>query len=1108
MPSSIILGAVFGDALMAAAALGSVGYAVASFAINMVVSSIITKALGPSNPNTADSQNNPNPGNRQQLPPATDNKLPVVYGSAFVGGTVTDLSISSDNQTMFYCLALSEVTNTENGGSGDVFTFGNIYWGGKRCVFDGTEQARVVSLLDESTGESQTNVDGKLYIYTFRNGSYTPTNGSQNAIQLMSSDGLVYKWNSSKLMSNCAFAIIKVIYNQDAGLTGLQQTKFQVTNPRSAPGDCFYDYLTSSRYGAAIPVAQIDSASLTALNTYCAGSFAYTAASGVSATQTRFRFDGTVDTQQTVMNCMQQMAASCDCLLRYNEILATWGVIVQSPSYSVAMAIDDSNMVSAIQINPTDLASTPNIIETKFANGSEKDTFASAVFSLQQLAPSLLYPNEPVNKQSASLPLINNDVRAQYIATRLLKAGREDLIVKVQIDYSGLQLEAGDIVSLTSQNYGWTAKLFRISQVTQNITDDGQVTASLTLIEYNASVYDDAAITQFQPAPNTGIPSPLIFGALTAPVVSASYPNGVVPSITVNVKTASSGVVQYAELWYSAYPSASSGQMIFAGTTAIQSNGQPYLPNTVLPVTLTNIAAGNWYFYSRMVNQLGTSGFSPASSLLQWRPTTFAYPLRYLIVAYADSITGSGMSSSPAGKSYYGLFNSNSSSYSTSASDYTWFEASPAFGSSNKLCFINRTGRLFSFGIAPATYASGTAAYVPSSTFDDTIWSALPDGQNWIDLDLRTGQLTRTGTTSTGGGQLSIVNNPNGTMVGQLQQFLTFPDGSSTYTGNAANLTIDIYGRVVGLVAPDTFYFSSYEAVATAGQTVFTPTARQAGYITGQDLIFHNGILLDTSEYTETNTTVTLNTACAAGDNITVISFRSVNANAIYYEMMGMTYSSGSGTSVCTYSNLPYQTISAGDKLTFSNSGTPTQYTVSSVNYVTKQITFTGNFTATTGAPIYRARAISATYPSFSRWNISMASDSSITPSTFQIVSGAELLFINGTVVNDQDYDITSGSITNFPDIANGNLTVIQFANSNLGVPNGSPAVVSTNTVNGQDTYNFTYNPDAFELYNTGVLQVPGVDYATGPGSFVLSTTPTYNTNVLSQQTFNRNGAA
>ena len=89
MPGSIIAAQVFG------LAAGTFAYAATAFAVNMVASSIISKAFGAQPPNYNDST--PNPGNNQQLPPAGDNKLPVVYGSAYVGGIVTDLSITSDN---------------------------------------------------------------------------------------------------------------------------------------------------------------------------------------------------------------------------------------------------------------------------------------------------------------------------------------------------------------------------------------------------------------------------------------------------------------------------------------------------------------------------------------------------------------------------------------------------------------------------------------------------------------------------------------------------------------------------------------------------------------------------------------------------------------------------------------------------------------------------------------------------------------------------------------------------------------------------------------------------------------------------------------------------
>ena len=1101
MPGTLIAAQLF--------VVGTTAYYVTAFAINMVVSSIIAKSYGADRGGAYNSTlgDQLNPGSRLQIPPAGDNKIPVVYGSAYVGGIITDLSITSDNQTLYYCLALSEVTNTENGGTPDTITFGKIYWGGKRVVFAGNGYD-VASLLDESTGLSDTSVAGLLSFYFYRNGSTNPTNSTFFAYgpQVMGNTSLTYQWNATKQMTNCAFAIVKIKYSQAANLVGIQQTRFQLTNSRSAPGDCFADYLFSTRYGAAIPTANINSASLTALNAYCNSSFTYTDFGGNSRTQARFRFDGVLETDQPIMTNLQYMATSCDCLLRYNEITSTWGVIVQSPTYTVAMALDDSNIVGPINVSPLDISSSYNIAEVKFPDSSSQDSFNTSTYNLAVVNPSLLYPNEPVNKQSISLPLVNNNVRAQYLANRFLESCREDLNIQLVIGYVGLQLEAGDIVSLTNTNYGWTAKLFRISKVVENFGDDGTVTASLTLQEYNSTIYDDKNITEFEPSPNTGLPSPNTFGTISAPSVSQQFPNAGTPSFQVSFSTSTAGIVDYVEVWYSAFASPTTAQRLFAGTSALQSDGTPYLPSTALTVQLTDIAAGNWYFFTRMVNGIGSSVFSSASSVFQWRPTTFTYGEQYIVVAYGDDLTGTNISSSPTSKNYYGLYNSASSTYSSNPADYTWYLAQPTFGTANKLCFINRTGRRFSFGTAPAQYAAATAAYVPASTFDNSIWSALPDGTNFIDLDIRTGQLTRTGTTTVGSSQIAISNNPDGTLVGSLAPFLDF-GGASTFTSSASSLTIDIYGRVVGLVPPDGFYYTSEDFSATAGQTVFTPTARQAGYITGQDLIYRNGILLDTTEYTETNTTFTMNTACALGDFVACVSFRST-ATAATYESLGLLYSSGTGTTTLTYTNLPHQTILAGDLLTFANTGSPTQYTVSSINYTTKQIVFTAAFTATAGNSIYRYRALGSTYPSFSRFTASLSAVSSYTPTTYQLISGSEILFLNGTIVNDQDYDLVGNTINNFPSSLTGNLTVIQFAPNNQGVPNGLPAAVSTFTINGQSVYSYSYNPLYFELSGNGCYYDHTVDYTTATGSYTLVPTPNNNITVLVQQTYNGTGAA
>jgi len=1006
---------------------------IAAIAVAVVATAVVAKSFAAKlkQPNPGDAGSSPNPGNRQQLPPATDNKLPVVYGSAWVGGTIIDLSISSNNQEIYYVIALCEVTN--NGA--DSITFGNVYWGGKRCTFASSTSPNVTALVDESTNTSDSSVNGRLQIYLYPNGSNsTPARGSGSAISVMQTSGLIYTWDNTKLMTNTAFAIVHVSYSTDAGTTGLQQTKFNVINSRYAPGDCFNDYLTNTVYGAAVDASQVDTTSLTALNTYCAGSFAYINASGVPATQARFRFDGVIETNRSIMDNLQDMASSCDCLLRYNEIESKWGVIVQSPTYTVAMALNDSNMVSSIQITPLDIAGSFNVVECKFPDSENQDSFNSATFDLQQIDPSLLYPNEPVNKESVALPLVNNDVRAQYIANRLLKASREDLQVQVQINYSGIQLEAGDIVTITNANYGWVAKEFRVIKVTENFMGDGAITANLLLTEFNATIYDDSSITQFQPSPNTGIPDPLIFGSIPAPTIGAQYPTATTPLFLVDLTASAQGIIQYAEVWYSAFSNPTSSQLIFAGTTEVRSSGQPYDPGSALPtISLAGIPAGNWYFFSRMVNSLGTSGFSPASTVFSWKPRTFQFGERYLAVAYADDATGStNFSFSPTNRFYYGLYNTPSPSPTSNPADYTWFLADPTFGTNIYLCYANRNERRFSFATGFADYAGGNGAFVPTQAiiFDPRLWGALPDGTNIIDLDFGTGQVIQTGSTTVGTGEIEVTNNPDGRVIASLKQYLDFGSGlyQKTVTG-AAQITIDIYGRVIGFEDPDNFYMTIESFAATSGQTVFNVT-RSAGYIAYQCLVFENGILQDETDYTDTagaTGTVTFATGRTLGDVITIISFKSVNA--------------------------------------------------------------------TTGV-----------YASFSRNTATLTNASAFTPG-FTLTSGYEFMFMNGVVMTEQDYDIVGGSIVNLPSITNGELTVIQWTANNLTTPNGDPVNVLIQTIIGQVVYSFSYNADAFSLYQNGVLLLNGTDYTTAVGGYTLANTPINNTDLLLQQTFARTGA-
>jgi hypothetical protein len=686
-------------------------------------------------------------------------------------------------------------------------------------------------------------------------------------------------------------------------------------------------------------------------------------------------------------------------------------------------------MISTIGISSLDISNTFNIAQCQYPDITINSSFNTTQIDLATVAPALLYPNEPVNLQTIQLNLCNNNVQAQLLGTRFLKAARMDLQVSCSINFVGLQLDSGDIVTVTNANYGWVNKLFRINKVIQKFADDGAITADLTLMNFDPTVYNDASITQFHPPNNTGLPNPAIFGTVPTPFANNALVSAPVPTFKVNVTTSNAGIIQYAEVWYSAFTNPAIDQMFFIGTTEVQSNGTPYDNNVAMPpVTISGLPAGNWYFFSRMVNSIAKSAFSSASSLVSWRPLTFQFSERYIIVAYGTSASGAGFSDSPrGGKTYFGLLNSNIASFDPSPSSYTWYPTSPSFGINNYLLWANRSNNLASFATGGAQYAAGTAQFVPSdtTTYDQTTWNALEDGYNVIDLTYRSGQLIQTGTTTVGTGEIAISNNPQGQVVASLAQLLTFSGGAYTKTASAATLTIDIYGRVIGFSAPDSFYYTMTAFTASSGQTIFNLT-RGAEYLIGNCWVFTNGLLLDTTQYTDAATRITLASGATAGNIITIISFASVNDT-------------------------------------------------------------------------------STSYNSFTRYTDTLTDQSTYTASGW-LITGKELIFLNGTVVNAQDYNIAGQNIS-FVNSVSGDLQVIIWATNNLGVANGTPVNADIYTTIGQSIYLFTFDPLAFNLWNNGALLLETVDYSVGTGTYTLAQTPTTNTNILVQQTFQRTGA-
>lgn len=706
MPSSLIaLAAEAWTAFTAAYAASTVVAMAANFALSYVVNRI----FGAKPPKQQDN------GIRQQIPPAADNTIPVTYGSAWLGGTFVDAVLSTDAKTMYYVLVISNIS--PNG----QFTYDqtNFYYGDRLITFDGTDLTKVVSLTD-GAGNVDTKISGNLYINLYTSsatGTITSSNGASAPSTVMGGADITstLRWPSSgRQMNGLAFAIVKVIYNSQAGSTGLQPITFKVAHTLNGtgvakPGDVLYDYLTSTVYGGAVPTANVNSTQCTALNTYSDQTITYTPSGGGSATQARYRINGVINTGETITNNVDKILTACDSWLAYDAPTGQWSPIINKAD-STAFAFDDSNIMGEIRVSATDISQSINQIELSFPDSTNKD---QPNFVYLQTPSILLYPNEPVNKYSGSLDMVNNSVQAQYLANRVLEQAREDLIVSFSTAYVGIQVDVGNVVSVTNDAYGWSAKLFRVMKVSEVGLPDGSLGAQFELNEYNAGVYDDASITAFTPAANSNITSGYYFPSLAAPTVGDQLPNAIVPTFSVTCQLPSTVRVTTVTLYYttSATPSATDWK---AWGTQTSSNTLPFpaastvkFPNIVLP-------AATYYFAFTVGNEISTSTLSTTSSSLTWNPgggaltaTLNAGALTF-ITTTGTHVAGSRTVTASGGVSPYSYAWSILSQYNdNNTSDYFYLTGTLTSNTVGVSCYISAINTVYGTVVVTVTDSTG-----------------------------------------------------------------------------------------------------------------------------------------------------------------------------------------------------------------------------------------------------------------------------------------------------------------------------------------------------------------------------------------------------------------
>jgi len=653
--------AVGGGALGAAITFGARVLAV------QAISSLIAKK-----PDQGADTTNAQLGNRIQAGPSTTNKLSVVYGNAFMPGVLTDVKISTDQKYMWFVYALSEVTDTGDISFDDPSLPGYplAYWNDKKLEFNATDRTSVDALVDMSTGSPvrNTKVAGKIKCYFYSNGSNNPLYNAPGAISVLSDSvtgggiASAQQWTSNHRMSNTAFMIIRIQYDQDANLTSVSPVTAYVRNTLNNPGSVAVDYMTNTRYGCGIPSDLIDYNMFTGfngLNDYCAELIDFNDNAGISS-QARYVINGPLDTSKGCLENLNHIMDACDSWLQWDETQGKWSVAINRSFSQDGLTINDLFTVycdtvyedtgshtpatyygfatSGAAITPNDLNNMYNQVEVQFPSKLIKDNIDYAYINLPA---NLMNPNEPVNKTIVSLPIVNDSVQAQYIGTRRLEMARDDLILGMDVDFAGIQIEAGDIIRVYHKAYGWDqnfattptltgyGKLFRVTQVQETKRDDGSLGAHLLMSEYNDTIYGDGNITSFLPALNTGLTDPTNISTPTAPTTGSVITTSAIPSFELTMTVPSTGSVTQMEVWYAVAASAPTSTVTFKLWETQYYNNGPVFPNSsTVTTTVTGLPASgsgfNYYFRVRAAGTRSKSDFSPNSSAFSWSPNPTA----------------------------------------------------------------------------------------------------------------------------------------------------------------------------------------------------------------------------------------------------------------------------------------------------------------------------------------------------------------------------------------------------------------------------------------------------------------------------------------------------
>jgi hypothetical protein len=464
--------------------------------------------------------------------------IPVIYGTRLVGGTRVFLETSgTDNQYLYGVLVLAE---------GEINGITSIKFDDDTVTFSG-------SIADGSTITSNDSRFGT-------NIQVQPFFGTDGQLASSLLTGLS-SWGSNHKLSGIAYIAFRLEWDQDkfGGIPNIQavvegkkvvaynsSSQAQTAAFSTNPAWCLLDYLTNTRYGKGIPIADIDIPSF-----YTASTIATTQIEPYSGGSNINLFDcnAVLDTSKKILDNVKILVKGMRGFLPYTQ--GQYKLIIETTG-SAAITLTTDTIIGGLKVQSQRKNENFNRVSASFINPSANYQADTIVFPEADSDHQTLKTADGgfLQEGTIDLPTITSPYQALEFAEIVLNRSRNNLAVDLTANYEALDLAIGDIVNLTHPITGFSAKPFRVNGISLN----SNFTVGLSLTEHQDSWYTYTAKSEVADIPNTTFPNPFVVIAPASVTLTDSlveYNDGtVIVALDITIGASADQFVDYYQVEY------------------------------------------------------------------------------------------------------------------------------------------------------------------------------------------------------------------------------------------------------------------------------------------------------------------------------------------------------------------------------------------------------------------------------------------------------------------------------------------------------------------------------------------------------------------------------